>query len=153
MTAKNLELALWLRVLATQQTISRELAAALAPARLGLADYEVLFRVVQAGDGGIRMRELARRVLLSESGLTRLVERLERQGFLRRKSAIDDQRGRACEATDAGIELLRTTQPRFLDALKRALTVTAGLSQQEIATLGRLLAKIATTPDADEHGE
>ena len=139
----------WLRLLAVEQRLSLRLSSALLPHRLALADYEVLVRVVQAGDAGLRMQELARRVFLTDSGMTRLVARLEGQGLLSRGSVEGDQRGRTCRATESGRELLHAAQPAFLASLKEAFG--EALTQQELRAFGALLGKIATTPDADAH--
>ncbi len=147
---QNDVLVLWLRLLAAHRRLSGACERALRPFDLALPEYEVLQRVVQAGAGGVRMQDLARQVLLTESGLTRLVARLEGRGLLLRRPSLDDQRGRLCGAAPAGAALVRSARPRFLQALGGALDEGV-LTRPELTTLGRLLGKIATTPDADEH--
>jgi DNA-binding MarR family transcriptional regulator len=144
-------LALWLRLLASHRHLSDTCGEALAPFALGLPEYEVLQRVVRAGDAGLRMQDLARGVLLTESGLTRLAARLEGRGLLSRRPSPDDQRGRVCAATPAGVELWHAARPRFLEAIERALREEAGLTGPELSMLSGLLGRIATTADADEH--
>jgi DNA-binding MarR family transcriptional regulator len=143
-------LVLWLRLLAAHRCLSETCERALQPFNLALPEYEVLQRVAQAGERGVRMQDLARLVLLTESGLTRLVTRLEGRGLLSRRPSPDDQRGRLCGVAPAGVALVRSARPRFLRALEGALDESA-LTGPERTMLGRLLGKIATTPDADEH--
>ncbi len=150
MVVANPSLVVLLRLLATERHLAERLGGALAPHRLGLAEYEVLLRVSKAGPAGLRMQELARRVLRSSSGLTRVVERLESAGLISRRSATDDQRGRTCEATPRGAALIAEAQPAFVATLGRVFA-EAGLTNAELVMLGDLLGKIATTEDADEH--
>ena len=60
---------------------------------LPLTSYEVLMYLGDAPAGKLRMGELADRLLLSRSGITRLVDRLVRQGLIERERCKDDGRG------------------------------------------------------------
>jgi DNA-binding MarR family transcriptional regulator len=82
--------------------------ALLAEQRLSLAAYDVLLQLGDAPEFSLRMTELAEAVLLSRSGLTRLVDRLERAGLVRRSRVREDGRGVAATLTDRGLERLRT---------------------------------------------
>src|SRR4029079_11991044 len=62
----------------------------------------------------LRMTELAQLVLISRSGLTRLVDRLEREGLVRREAGDDDARGLFAVLTDAGFQRLRRATPTHL---------------------------------------
>ena len=64
-----------------------------------LANYDVLVQLAEAPDHSLRMSELASSVLLSRSGLTRLVDRLERGGLLARESCASDARGAFAKLT------------------------------------------------------
>ena len=83
----------------------------------------MLVNLESAPDRQMRMSELAEAVLLSRSGLTRLVERLERDGLLTRADCPDDARGSLAVLTDAGVARLaearkthlRGVRERFLD--------------------------------------
>ena len=79
----------------------------LAEHQLPLASYDVLVQLVEAPDRRLRMTELAQRVLISRSGLTRLVDRLEREGLVRREACDDDARGLFAVLTEAGFQRLR----------------------------------------------
>jgi DNA-binding MarR family transcriptional regulator len=98
----------------------RELEAAHG---LPLHQYEVLLVLWRDAYGRMRMSELAEQVLLSQSGLTRLVDRLERCGLVTRERCEQDRRGLYAQITDAGrarLEAARAThlegvRARFLD--------------------------------------
>ncbi|MGI8846318.1 MAG: MarR family winged helix-turn-helix transcriptional regulator, partial [Thermoleophilaceae bacterium] len=106
--------------------MSRALDAELAAAHgLPLSSYEVLLFLAHSPEGRMRMAELADSVLLSRSGLTRLVDRLEREGLVRRESCPGDARGLNAVITDAGrdrFDAARRThlagvRKRYLDRL------------------------------------
>lgn len=78
---------------------------------LSLAWYEVLYWLAQAPGGALRMQNLARTVLVSKSGLTRLVERMEDAGLVRREACPSDRRGTLAVITDLGRRTLRRAAP------------------------------------------
>jgi MarR family transcriptional regulator, 2-MHQ and catechol-resistance regulon repressor len=69
-------------------------------------------RVVLAGADGNAMQDLASNALLTSSGLTRMIDRLEKRFLLARRAAVSDQRGRQCIATKAGSELIDEVEPQ-----------------------------------------
>ncbi|MFN8223219.1 MAG: MarR family transcriptional regulator [Gaiellales bacterium] len=81
------------------RTLDRELLEAHG---LALTEYEALLLLNAAPDGRLRMSELAERALLSQSGLTRLVDRLERDGLVVRRRCDSDRRGLHAAITEAG---------------------------------------------------
>jgi DNA-binding MarR family transcriptional regulator len=104
------ELAAWRGLLRTHAALVRDLDAELhARHDLSLHEYEVLLTLANAEDGRMRMSELAVAVVLSQSGLTRLVDRLVRDGSVARVRCEGDRRGLNAELTDAG-------RQRFLEA-------------------------------------
>ena len=94
--------------------IERDVARA---GRLPLGSYDVLLALVEAPDHRLRMRELARAAILSRSGLTRLVDRLEAQHLLRRERSTDDRRGAYAVLTDEGYQAVRATWPAYARAI------------------------------------
>jgi DNA-binding MarR family transcriptional regulator len=87
------------------------------------------------------MSELAEGVLLSRSGLTRLVDRMERDGLLRREPCEEDARGFFAVITDAGRELFRRARVTHLDGVRaRFLT---HFSREELGTLAELWERVA----------
>jgi len=87
--------------------------------RLSLSEYDVLVQLSVAPDGALRMSDLADAVMLSRSGLTRLVERLERTGLLTRRPAAHDARATMASITDEGLSRLAEATPTHLDGVRR----------------------------------
>ena len=81
---------------------------------LGLGEYEVLLLLARADDRQLRMSELADRLVLSRSGVTRLVDRLEAEALVARTSCATDRRGSWATLTDAGHLRLRRAAPTHL---------------------------------------
>jgi DNA-binding MarR family transcriptional regulator len=102
------ELGAWRGLLRVHARLTKALDADLVREHgLPLSSYEVLLFLADAPEGRLRMSELADGVLLSRSGLTRLVDRMERQGLLRRERCDDDARGYHALITDEGRELFQ----------------------------------------------
>ena len=109
------EMASWRTFLRAHATITRALETELlAEQGLSLAAYDVLVQLAEAPGRRLRMTELAEAVLLSRSGVTRLVDRLERAGFVRRTRVESDGRGVAAGLTPAGLDRLRTASRTHL---------------------------------------
>jgi DNA-binding MarR family transcriptional regulator len=85
---------------------------------LPLSSYDVLAQLDNAPDHRLRMSELADAVLLSRSGLTRLVERLERKELIERRECTDDARGAFAVLTDAGEAALREARGTHLAGVR-----------------------------------
>ena len=79
--------------------------------------YDVLLSIEMAPDKRLRMSELADAVLLSRSGLTRLVDRLEAAGYLRRETCPSDRRGSFAVLTEEGEEARRRAWPEYRRAI------------------------------------
>src|SRR5262245_31459336 len=103
-----LELAAWRGLLATHAGLTRKLDEQMRAGHgLSVSSYEVLMFLDDAPGHRLRMSEIADRVLLSRSGLTRLVDRLEQLGLVTRCAVESDRRGAFAEITQAGAELVR----------------------------------------------
>jgi MarR family 2-MHQ and catechol resistance regulon transcriptional repressor len=98
--------------------------------------FEVLLRLARTPDHRLRMAELARQVGLSTSGLTRLVDRIEAAGYVRREVCATDRRGAHAVLTDEGEALLRAALPPHLETIER---LVAGPLGPDLATFERLL--------------
>ena len=96
----------------------------------------MLLRLARSSDHSLRMAELARQVGLSTSGLTRLVDRIEEAGYVRRTACPSDRRGANAVLTDEGQDLLRTAVPHHLASLDSHV---AGPMGAQLATLEQLL--------------
>jgi DNA-binding MarR family transcriptional regulator len=114
-----LELAAWRGFLRVHAGVIRELDAELqAEHDLPLSSYEVLLFLADARRQRLRMAQLARSVLLSLSGVTRLVERLERQGLVKKEACVSDGRGVYAVLTEAGAERLAAARPTHLRGIR-----------------------------------
>src|SRR3712207_1437762 len=121
--------AAWSGFIRAHASIVRELDAELqATHGLPLSSFDVLVQLGLAPEGRMQMFELAEAVHISRSGLTRLVDRLEREGLLERIRGERDPRQVFASITERGLERLAETTPahlagvreRFLDRLSRA---------------------------------
>jgi DNA-binding MarR family transcriptional regulator len=86
---------------------------------LSLAEYDALLQLVNAPGRRLRMSVLADRVLLSRSGITRLVDRLEASGTVVRSACVTDARGAEAALTDRGLDRLRAASRTHLDGVQR----------------------------------
>jgi DNA-binding MarR family transcriptional regulator len=121
-------------------SIERDLAV--SEPDLPLTWYDVLVALVDAPARRLRLRELARDVLLSRSGLTRLVDRLEAAGLLRREPDPTDRRGAFAVLTDEGYTAVRRTWPRYARAIQQHFA--RHLEPGEAAILARALERVAS---------
>ncbi|MEV4289032.1 MarR family transcriptional regulator [Nonomuraea bangladeshensis] len=135
------ELAVWRMLQRAQVRITRRLEAELLVAHdLPLASYEVLMQLAEADGRRLRMNDLADRVLLSRSGLTRLIDRLQRDGLVTREACPDDARGLFAVLTDAGAGRLAEATPTYLRGIRTQFLDMLGSGEigQIRAMLGRL---------------
>jgi DNA-binding MarR family transcriptional regulator len=89
---------------------------------LTLAEYDVLLRLARAPDRALRMSDLAERVLMSPSGVTRLVERLEARGLVRRRSGEEDGRVALASLTERGLKQIRRASRTHLRGIREHFT-------------------------------
>ena len=83
-----------------------------------LSWYDVLFALYDAPGQRLRMNELASAIVLSRSGLTRLVDRLETEGLLVRERLVSDRRGAFAVLTDKGLEAMRRAWPVYAKGIE-----------------------------------
>jgi DNA-binding MarR family transcriptional regulator len=113
------ELRAWRGLLRIHASLSKALDAQLERHHgLPLTSYEVLLYLAEAEGEKMRMCDLASSVLLSRSGLTRLVDRLERDGLLARESCASDARGAFAKLTPAGHEKLAAARATHLAGVR-----------------------------------
>jgi DNA-binding MarR family transcriptional regulator len=125
-------------------TLSRELEAEQG---LPLTFYDVLVQLSIAG-GRLRMSELADAVVLSRSGVTRLVDRMVRAGLVRREACPEDRRSLYAALTPEGTRALKRARPFHLRGV--AEHFGRHLSDDEAKTIAAALGRIAPSPDGEE---
>ncbi|MGZ4200935.1 MAG: MarR family winged helix-turn-helix transcriptional regulator [Thermoleophilaceae bacterium] len=129
------ELAAWRAFLAAHARVVGEIEAALKEQGLPpLGWYDVLWPLHEAPDRRLRMKELADQVMLSRTGLVRLVDRIERAGLLRRESVPDDGRGAYAVLTDAGEEMLRRMWPVYERGIREGFLERLGRDGEGLRT-------------------
>jgi DNA-binding MarR family transcriptional regulator len=139
------EVQAWRGLLRAHSALVKTLDCELEQAHgLALSSFEVLARVEQSG-GRMRMCELAESVLLSRSGLTRLVDRLERDGFVTRGSCEHDARGAFAVITDSGHVALVGARSTYHAGVHAHFA--GRFSDAELETLASLFARLLAPPD------
>jgi DNA-binding MarR family transcriptional regulator len=136
------ELRAWRGLLRAHSSIVKALDAELEASHgMALTSYEVLARLAQAPGGRMRMCDLAESVLLSRSGLTRMVDRLGRDGLVSRGSCEHDARGSFAVITDAGIERFQNARVTHLEGIRRHFL--GRFSSDELEQLNGFCARLA----------
>ncbi len=116
------ETAAWHAFLQAQATVLRRLEADLvAEHDLSLGAYEVLAHLSESPERRARMNDLSRHCHLTASGVTRLVDKLERQGLVRRERCTADARVVHAALTDAGLATLERAYPTHLRGVREHL--------------------------------
>jgi DNA-binding MarR family transcriptional regulator len=135
------ELRAWRGLLRAHASLVKALDAQLEAAHgLSLTSYEVLLQLADAEEGRMRMHDIASSVLLSRSGLTRLIDRLERDGLVERASCECDARGSYAVLTEAGREKLAEARMTHLAGV-RALFLRH-FAEGELDTLGEMWSRV-----------
>jgi DNA-binding MarR family transcriptional regulator len=139
------EFAAWRGLLRLRETVTRAIDARLrADHGLSLDDYGILITLVGQPDQRQRMSQLGDQRLLTPSGITRAVARLEERGLLRRDQDPADGRAFLATLTPEGVRQLRAAQ-RTHHAIVRDLYLSR-LDSSEVAQLGALLEKVVSSP-------
>ena len=112
-----------------------------------LTFFDVLAQLSFAG-GRLRMSELADAVVISRSGVTRLVDRMERAGLVRREACPEDRRSMYATLTPSGKRALAKARPFHLRGV--AEHFGRHLSDEEAKTIATALGRMAPSPDGDE---
>lgn len=108
--------------------------------QLPLTWYDVLVQLAEAPDGSLRMQDLAEAVLLSRSGLTRLVDRMQRAGLVERRACDTDRRGTFAVMTTTGRAALERCAPTHSRGVREHFADL--LDEEELTTLARVLRRI-----------
>lgn len=129
-----------------EQVEARLTAAGLPP----LAWYDVLWALERAEGGRMRLAGLAEKIVLSRSNMTRLVDRLEEAGLVRRERSTEDRRGAFAALTPAGAELRARMWPVYRQAIDELFErhLEAGEAEKMQAALRRMLDAVRGRPAA-----
>lgn len=119
--------------------IEADLQAAGLPS---LSWYDALYELYLAPDRHLRMSELARSALLSRSGLTRLVDKLEKEKLIERKSCPSDGRVQHAVLTEKGVEVLRKIWPVYRAGIAKYFA--AHLTDAEAQEFARMMSKVVS---------
>lgn len=111
-------------------------------------DFDTLIRLARSPGRRLRMSDLAAQTALSTSGITRIVDRLERKGLVRRESCPGDRRSCLTVVTDAGAELLAAHVPAVVEAIERWFTGTLTPEQLDALLAGLHAVRAGVRPDA-----
>jgi DNA-binding MarR family transcriptional regulator len=134
----------WVSFLRSHSAITRELSAQLQRDHgLTISDYECLLHLSQAEGGRLRRIDLAERVILTASGITRLLDGLERSGYVEKATCASDARVSYAQLTDKGRAKLREAAKTHLVGIDELFT--SRYSGSELATLSDLLSRLPMT--------
>jgi DNA-binding MarR family transcriptional regulator len=111
-----------------------------AQAGLSLAQFEVLSRLQQAPDGRLRMVDITRQLCVSKSGVTQLVDRLEKAGLVARESCQQDRRLTYARLTDRGSRTLDGAEPVWAPVVQELFA--RHLTSEDIRSVRAALAKV-----------
>jgi DNA-binding MarR family transcriptional regulator len=135
------EVQAWAQLLRAHAALTRRFSSELLELHgLTLNDYEVLLHLAHAPEHRLRRVDLADRILLTASGITRLLAGLERAGYVGRATCPGDARVTYAVLTDAGHQRLREAAPTHLGGIRDLFA--ARFSGEELAVLAGLLERL-----------
>lgn len=120
-------------------TLSREFARLFTRYGLSEPQFNILVLLAKVNPDGLLLTEIGRRMLVTKANITGLVDRLERQGLVRRMSVPEDRRTRRTYITDKGIDLLDSIFPVYCSMLNRLMALLGDDEKERLVdALGRL---------------
>jgi DNA-binding MarR family transcriptional regulator len=134
------EAAAWRGFVETYADLVTALEADLSPTGLTLGDYQVFVYLSEAPERSLRMCDLAQRLQLSPSGLTRRLDGLVESGLVARVPSEDDRRVMLAVLTEAGIETLEAAAPVHVESVRRRMIDL--LDRSELAVLAGIFEKV-----------
>jgi MarR family 2-MHQ and catechol resistance regulon transcriptional repressor len=99
--------------------LTNRFAAQFEQHRLSSVEFEVLLRLARSPQKRLRMTDLAGQTSLSTSGVTRVVDRMDREGLIRREACPSDRRSSYAVITEAGIKRLEDVLPGHLELMQQ----------------------------------
>ena len=140
---RDQRLAPWRAFLLAHARVVRRLDEELrAEHDLTIGEYDALLTIAQAPERRIRMRHLADEVILSKSGVTRLIDRLVDDGLVERSACLSDARGAEAVLTDRGMARLRAASKTHLRGIDEHFL--AVLDAGDLHAIERTMTSIAT---------
>jgi DNA-binding MarR family transcriptional regulator len=132
----------WKGLLLSHATLVEQIDREMAHANLLPLDwYDALLALEDSPDQRLKMSDLADQVLLSKSGLTRLVDRLEAKGYIRREACRADRRVAYAVLTPEGLKARERSWPTYRAAIQEHFA--SHLSEEEAGVLGAALLRFA----------
>jgi DNA-binding MarR family transcriptional regulator len=139
----------WTRLLRAYSATTRLLSAELQEEHgLTLNDYEALLVLAKAEDGRLKRVDLARSLMLTPSGITRLLQGLEDAGLVERASCDTDLRITYAQLTDAGRDKLEAAADGHVASIRALFEEQFTLD--EIRTIAEILGKLPGVADGDD---
>jgi DNA-binding MarR family transcriptional regulator len=108
---------------------------------ISIAEYDALLNIAQSPERRIRMRRLADQVLLSKSGVTRLIDRLVDDGLVERSACVSDARGAEAVLTSAGLQRLREASRTHLRGIEQHFLEV--LDAEQLGVVGGAMRAVA----------
>lgn len=150
LTRETPEVQAWAQLLRAHAALTRRFSSDLLESHgLTLNDYEVLLHLAHADDRRLRRVDLAERILLTPSGVTRLLAGLERAGYVDREACETDARVAYAVLTEEGYDKLREAAPTHIGGIRGLFAHL--FSAEELGSLASLLERLpaAAAPECD----
>jgi DNA-binding MarR family transcriptional regulator len=145
---RGIERETWIRFLRAHAAVTRQFNSELLEKHgLTLNDFDVLAQLSRAPEHGLKRAELAERVLLTPSGITRLLEGLEQAGYVRRGACASDARVTYAVLTDEGRKKFRAASRTHLASVEALLSER--FARQDLEQLAELLGRLPMSADQD----
>lgn len=140
-TSRTEHVSAWVNLLQAHGVLGAALSARLETAAgLSLAEHELLLRLASSPEGQLKMLELADLLLVSKSGVTRLVDRMSQAGWVTRETCATDRRVVYAAITSEGRALAKRSGPLFAEAVEEVFS--SYLDETDVADLRRVLRKL-----------
>ena len=138
----------WVGLLRAHAALTRQLSAELVSTHgLTINDYEVLLHLARSEERRLRRVDLAERLVLTASGVTRLLDGLERAGYVRKDQCASDARVTYAVLTDEGLAKLKDASKTHVAGIRRLLETR--YDEDELETLAGLLGRLTASGAAE----
>lgn len=147
MSQRSTAVRAWESLFRAQVQVMRELQEDFPHAEISMSEYDVLFNIVREPGRCTRLRDLNRRVLLSQPSVSRMIDRLTERGLVEKIPDPYDRRSTSVRITDQGFEVYRRAAFPHMDSI--ASVMTRALSEEEMSQLTALTEKVRRATDDD----